>query len=86
MERSKNVSQSYSNEAFVEELGCNNSTKNTTVEFDDASTVQLISVRPIVEEALIAVPTNGKSYDDDQASKRNLSKYNWKHFLPITRR
>ena len=121
MEHSENVSQSYANEAFVQEPGCNNSTNNTTVEFDEASPVQLISVRPIVEDAMIAVPTNDRSYDDDQASdeaspvqlisvrpivedamiavptndrsydedqasKRNLSKYNWKHFIPITRR
>lgn len=49
--------------------------------------VQLVSIKPLVE-----YPTNETESSDadvEQTSRRtgrDLSKYNWKNFLPITRR
>ena len=90
---------SYENEAFdvqEDQLGCDDNTAaisptegcdNPAFKRDEP--VKLISVKPIVEDAMIPVRTSDKIDDDDLSSKRkarNLSRYNWKHFLPVARR
>lgn len=51
----------------------------------DVEPVRLVSIRPLVDTN----DPDSSNFVVEQPSKqtaRDLSKYNWKHFLPITRR
>lgn len=52
----------------------------------DVEPVRLVSIRPLVDTNDHSDSINSVVEQPSRQTARDLSKYNWKHFLPITRR